>query len=474
MPDLDAIAREDLTLFIGAALAATGLDEHYGDAEAQRVSIGFLHDYTLAGYRRLYARCLAAGVNHYNQAEIITRLLAAGAPTDADQRAEEGGLIAEALARLPPQRVYRLFGRLRDARVNNRRTRAVMARWLNARPDPAFDALKYRRHVVGAARHGHLKLPGELGPFLHQGPWSVERWKTPLLETFRRTRYEKAAIFELPFTIAEGVAHRRGVKRKKLLEGMEGQLTRGERARLEQTRLREGADLSALDLGSLPLGRLFAYLLSRPLDERLAEQDRWRAAISTSAERSRRRAHLSLGRVAVVLDRSYSSRGSRQKKNHPLAVALGCDALIRAAAADHRCFPTAPLEDPLLATPSGQTDLARPLLRALAWAPDLIVLLSDGYENAPPGATSEILRIARTKLHIHTPVVHLCMVYDADNYMPRPLGPSVPTVGVRDPEDLPTMLSFARFVAGASTFGELQDWLESRVADLLAGAGEAR
>lgn len=467
MPDLDAIAREDLTLFIGAALACTGQDERYGGGEDQRISIGFLHDYTLAGYRPLYARCLAAGVNHYNQAEIVARLLAAGAPTDPAQRAEEGGLIAAALRRLPPQRVFKLFGRLREGRVNNRRTRAVMASWLANRPDAAFDALKYRRHVLGATRHAHLKLKGELGPFLYKGPWSRDRWDTALFDVFRRTRYEKSAIFELPYTIAESVATSRGVNRKKLLEGVEGKLTRGERARLEQARLREGADLEALDLGGMPLGRLWTYLLSRPREQRVAELERWREAVSSSASRLARRARLTLGRVAVVLDRSTSSRGSRAKKNHPLAVALGCDALLRAAATEHRCFPTAPMEDPLLATPSGQTDLARPLLAALAWEPDLVVVLSDGYENSPPGATSEILRIAREKLHIHTPVVHLCMVYDADSYMPRPLGPSVPTVGVRDPEDLPAMLSFARFVAGAATFDELQSWLAARAHDLL-------
>jgi hypothetical protein len=63
---------------------------------------------------------------------------------DPAQRHVEGRLIARRLALLPPPRVYKLFGELRGAKVNNRRTRAIMRDWLAARPDLAFDAVKYR------------------------------------------------------------------------------------------------------------------------------------------------------------------------------------------------------------------------------------------------------------------------------------------------------------------------------------------
>jgi len=40
---------------------------------------------------------LATGINHFNQAQIIINLLAAGTPTNVDDRAEEGSLIAATL-----------------------------------------------------------------------------------------------------------------------------------------------------------------------------------------------------------------------------------------------------------------------------------------------------------------------------------------------------------------------------------------
>jgi len=45
----------------------------------------------------------------------------------------------------------------------------------------------------------------------------------------------------------------------------------------------------------------------------------------------------------------------------------------------------------------------------------------------------------------------------------------LPTVGVRDAEDLPTMLGFARFVDGAAELEELDAYLEARARELIGG-----
>lgn len=87
MPTSEQIGREDLVLFINSCFACTGQDEFYGGADGQAVSIHFLHEYILGNYRKLYARTLAAGVNHYNQGLIILNLLARGQGLGADERA---------------------------------------------------------------------------------------------------------------------------------------------------------------------------------------------------------------------------------------------------------------------------------------------------------------------------------------------------------------------------------------------------
>lgn len=462
----ERIEREDLVTFINACFAATGQAEFYGAAHEQRVSIVFLHDYILANYRRLYARCLATGINQFNRALVVFNLLRLGAPVSPLERVEEGALIRATLRELPPSRVYRLFRRLREARVNNRRTRAVVREYLSARPELAFDAVKYRSKLCAVARHAHLRLPEELGDFLFLGADSRKAWKTPILERFRVAKYSAAAVFSLPMTVAEGLAAQRGVDRKQLLE--RGQLTAGERLRVERSAAREGARLDPLDPDRQPLTKLAIYLLSLPVAEREAAQDRYAQALDRAARRAAGRIDARPGRVAAVLDRSWSSAGSREKKNRPLALALATSALLRAVSAEYRAFWSCPIERELLVTPFGQTRLAAPLIEALAWSPELVVVVSDGFENDPPGGAAEVVRLYREKLSGKATIVLLNPTFDATSYLPRALGPNVPTVGLRDAEEALTVIGFARFVDGDMPLHELERVLLGRARAMLA------
>lgn len=228
----EQVAHEDLITFLNAAFACAGQRAFYGDTNGDRVSIAFLHEYVRGNYRRLYARTLALGVNHFNQLEVIRGLLALGAPTDPAQRAEENALITRALELLPPQRVYRLFVALRRARVNNRRTRAIMKAWLTKRPDPAFDAVKYRSKVRAVAVHAHLRFGDERDTFLFRG-WRASRYDTPLFEAFRQAHYDQRALYQLPFTVAQGLARARGIPRERFLEQAAATMTAGERLRVQ-------------------------------------------------------------------------------------------------------------------------------------------------------------------------------------------------------------------------------------------------
>ena len=91
---LEKLERDDLVTFINACNACTRQAEFYSDDKGQGVSIEFLHEYILGNYRRLYARTLVAGINQFNKGLIVAHLLAAGAPEDPAQRAEEGALIS--------------------------------------------------------------------------------------------------------------------------------------------------------------------------------------------------------------------------------------------------------------------------------------------------------------------------------------------------------------------------------------------
>lgn len=487
----EVVEREDMVMFINACFACSGQREFYSDGRGQHVSIDFLHQYILGNYRRLYARCLAAGINHFNKAQVIVNLLASGKATAPSQREEEGQLIYEGLRSLPTHRAYRVLESLRDRRVNNRRARAVTRRFLAERRDLPFEALKYRNKLRAAAAHSHLRLEGELGPFLFRG-WRKHLFATPLFEAFRQAHYAKEAVFELPYSIAEGFASLHGIPRDVLLERIEGKMTVAERLRLQGAAERQEVELE-LDLGRLGLTRLAIYLLSWSVEERREQRARIEAAFAASARRVLQRAPQRLGKVAAILDRSYSSSGSSEKRRRPLAVAWAAHHLLRAAAREYRAFwtpglPPRPLGeasegsdaseasgagegDELALSAFGQTDLAEPLLAALEWGAELVILVSDGYENDPPRGAAEVARVFRTRLdpERRVSIVHLNPVFDAEHYAPRTIGEAIPTVGLRDAEDLLTMLGFARFADGAAPLGELEAYLAEKVRGVLRG-----
>jgi hypothetical protein len=266
-------------------------------------------------------------------------------------------------------------------------------------------------------------------------------------------------------------------------------MTVGERLRLQGAAEREEVRID-LDLGRLGLTKLAIYLLGWRVEERLAHRAQIEAAFAQSARRVLRRAPQRLGKVAAILDHSYSSSGSSEKRRRPAAVAWAAHYLLRAASREYRAFwtpvlpgravaegqgPAAGLGEPdeLQLDARGQTDLALPLVEALEWGAELVIIISDGYENDPPQGAAEVARVFRKRLdpQRRTSIIHMNPVFDAEHYAPRTLGEAIPTVGLRDAEDLLTMLGFARFADGAAPLAELEAYLAERVKGVLAGRG---
>jgi hypothetical protein len=173
--------------------------------------------------------------------------------------------------------------------------------------------------------------------------------------------------------------------------------------------------------------------------------------------------------VAAVLDASYSTSGSGEKRRRPLGVALGADFLLRAAAEEYVSVWVPGIDDAIRVQARGQTALGEALLDALEQRPDLVVIVSDGFENDPPYGAAEVARVFRTRIDPDqkTEMVHMNPVFDAENYAPRTIGAHIPTVGLRDAEDIPTMLGFARFSTGGAPLAELEEYLARRVEHLL-------
>lgn len=468
------VACEDVLLFVNAAIASTGQREFRASAERQRLSLAFVHEYVLGNYRDLYTAALALGINDVNAGMIAVNLLRTARDADPARRAAEGRLIAARLRTMPPQRVYRVFGELRRLGVNNRRTRAIIRDWVAVRPDLAFDAVKYRKGLSGAARHAHLALPGEVGTFLFD--WRRPgRYDTGILESWRRAHYDQRAIFDLPYTVAEGLAAKRGLDRTAFLTGIAPRLTALERLRLQASAQQRGVDAVSFDLATAPLTRLASYVLSLPRPERARRRVQLTSALRAAAARAAGTAAGTWGRVVAVLDDSYSASGSAVKRRRPLAAALAVHYLLEALAAHFTGLWLAHRGDPLLVHPIGVTALGERILDGLEQRPDRLIVVSDGWDNYPPGQAAEVLRVWQTHLdpERRTEIVHLNPVYDSEAYDVRRLAPGVPSVGIRDAEDAATLVELARFAVGTAGYPRLLRYLADRTGRLLTEAGAA-
>ncbi len=468
----ERVTREDLLLFVNACFACTGQKEFYSDGYGQRVSLAFLHEYIAGNYRALYARVLACGVNDLNRALVVRHLLATGAAfarAPAAARGEENALVTRTLHALPTHRAMHLLEDLAKRGVNNRRTRALTRAYLSAPGAVAFRAVKYRRSFRRAALHCHAPLEGETFAFLARG-WKERSFVTPLFDAFRRAHYSEKAIYELPFSVAEGLAAKRGVARAVFLSRIEGRLTENERVRLLTHSKRVTGAAMAIDWARQPPTRVATYVLSLPMAERVARREELARALAQAAARAARRTGARFGKVACVIDRSYSSSGSSEKRQRPLAVALAVAAFLRASADELTVHCTAPTPDEILISARGTTDLATPVLAALRAAPELLVVVSDGFENDPPGIAGRLLEEG-ARLLPGCFILHVNPVFDVESYAPRGLSPRIPTMGIRDAEDLPTLIAFAKLALGRSSLAELDQHLEVRVrAFLEAGA----
>jgi hypothetical protein len=198
-------------------------------------------------------------------------------------------------------------------------------------------------------------------------------------------------------------------------------------------------------------------------------------ALRTAARRAAGPHLGSWGRVAAVLDDSFSTAASPQKRRRPLTAALASHYLLEALAAEYTPLWTSGRTDALLAYPYGATPLGLRILDALDTAPDRLLIVSDGWDNAPPGLAAEVLRIWRTRLdpERRTGVVHLNPVYDADDFDVRRLAPGVPTAGLRDAEDLPALVELAAFAEGRTGLAELSAYLETRTRAFLPAPDHA-
>lgn len=132
------------------------------------------------------------------------------------------------------------------------------------------------------------------------------------------------------------------------------------------------------------------------------------------------------GRVALVVDASASTRGYGEREFAAASQIQALRLVLRACCPSLSVFTTGGDGASDLPFPQGDTDLATPLLAALEQDPDLVVIVSDGYENVALGDLARVL-VTLPQIGVTAPVVFChCKFTDQDDLaLRRPLPASV-------------------------------------------------
>ena len=166
--------------------------------------------------------------------------------------------------------------------------------------------------------------------------------------------------------------------------------------------------------------------------------------------------------AGILLDVSASMVGHETQARRPISVALALRDLLAETAelativtSDGRVAPAAELIEPV-----GDTSLAAGLVTLLKRDPDVVFVLTDGYENAPAGRFAEVIRAVR-RMGVETPIHQFSPVFAAEARGIRSLCDAVPGLPVSKPEAIGLGLLKVLFEAdvdrGAAGYGSSGD-----------------
>ena len=417
--------------YLSFACTGTGQATFYNTKQEQEAALSRLHTAALAENRRIYALSALLPVNDRSKQLVLLNLLIAGRQR---QDAELEWQLIQAVAQtLPFNRILNLFLEIQQLGVNNARTRRLGS-WLWNRYGDAFRVIKYRPKFRALLRHCHIpegsnSAKAELHRWVFGKLTSREQVQyNSLLAARMAASHDYEALFALPFDIARDIAvcqHHRQPNEFTLEFAERGKLTRKEQLRAQST---AGVEV---DYRKFSLLELLRHLYQHP-----AEWELIAPVLDEKAQQLASQMRLP-PKVALVVDNSHSAMGSQERLYYPLAVIEAIARLCLAVkTSDVQAFYVGEPMDGSWLKAHGSTELRQPLAQALAGRPDLVLILSDGYENTSAGSIAQLLNTKAVK-NSCLAIVHLNPVSAAETGGVRRLADGLPTFGVSLPEQLP-------------------------------------
>lgn len=407
------------------------------------------HDAFLTIDRELYAALLRLpNLLPQTAMAIIQRLLAVtetttGNPVSKTQRLQEDSLIVEVLPHLPVTIVLAGFLKLVERRINNQRTSGWIRAYLFGSPQLEWLAVSHRqalrklvRHALGnpvtqtcVHKFSQEKTDAKTTAYLRRyvlryaedtglvhdvflflfGKLKTSQFSR--LNAYLAARQDLDAGKGLPLKILQGIKgsfHPKVPARRLRSLAHRGKLKR------EVTEEVEQADESLV-------GEIRRYYRSTDAT-RLALLDE---AIEKEATRI---PHWDAN-IYLILDASASMRGFGHRQYNSMAIAIAIWKIFqkRTRQTQVAWIGAKPSENEDFPQPLGTTAIAPALIEAVKCQPDVIILISDGYENVEQGDSAMILA-GFEQLGIQIPMLHIIPAFtERDRIEKRQPFPNCPT-----------------------------------------------
>jgi len=471
--------------FLDVATTAYGRASHYNTREEQEAAELAAHGGLMALDRGLYSVLLLLPGATDRSRQLGSRSLLETHPNGAGllNQAQEREVLVRLTRALPPQRLLKGFVALRQAKVNNSRTRKLILGSLLSSPRLELWSVKYRSkmavaltHAVGERRAGILrsilsKEPAELSSkearilrsfidrFRGRNSTALVRqsvgfvlgssreWTFRLFAAYEAAKLSLDAGSKLPMEVLEGLrsTYHPSVPKERVLEltSRSGSMTATQRKNVQRRAHEVGIEVD-MDPSRFGPVELYLYAFEMGMDQSIIE------ALGSKAVKAAQGFPAKYGKVGILIDGSKSMEGSKDQPLRPMAVALATrDMLCHACEDFSHVVVGGQLPDKGgFVRPSGDTPLGEGLVELLRShylthkaLPDAVFILSDGYENSPAGRVSEVV-VRLRQMGAEFPIFHLNPVLGAETGQVRDLceGHGVTTMPVRSPGALGTTI----------------------------------
>jgi len=423
-----------------APVSATGALMHRGLCEAD------------ADYYVTLLADKAAVISH--KREVLANLL-----RTPRARSASGARIREALRELPPPDLLQVLDVLPARRINLRRGRTLLLELVLGHDQLALLAATHRKRLVRLLKHalGERAWSAVSQHLASPTPPGDELLQRKLLRYARDAALAREVLCFLAGVTAaphDPLLVRRVAARKSIEEGagLPRETLFGLRGvyhpDVPASRVRV---LSAITQGAErhdgPLTALYKdALLEGGTPERLA-------ALPAHVQAAVGALPMVDAHVAIVLDMSGSAASSGERAYHPAALGLALARILESRVrrvSVHQVGGSVGTEGHDLPSPQGATDLASALLTAAREAPQVALVITDGYENVRPGDAAQVAEGLRRLGH-DIPIYQVVPLFAAgERLAQRRLGAPIQTLVTMHEGDVRELLARIALAAHGS------------------------